>query len=435
MTRELTAPRAAITRPRRPLIARNAVFARAWAAQLLSQSATRMYQMGALWWLLGQVATGDRGLASGLFLVCAALPPVAFAPLVARTIAAHPSRTVLGVAVLGGAVLMAVLAAYGVLVDVPTLAVYPAMFGLAACQALFDPCLTKAIPELVEDDDIEDATAFEQSSYSLVGMAGALFGAVLVDWIGLTGVVLVSAAAYMGAAVFVATVRPRPQPVEGDDGMEAGILGAWRLLAGLPFVRLALICFAAANFFITATFVILPLYTKNVLHAPALTLGLLEGSLWLGLLIGVFTGKHLRGRPAFIGSGCVALFGMAVAVPALTAQRGVVLVALAVAGWAVGATNVVFVAAFQRAVPTAAKAAFFSAMLALLGAGFPVAAFFFGLAGDLVPTQALFLVQTAGLLPIAAVLALRGRSAPHPVTGRPGFHEQCSDTATQKETR
>lgn len=80
MARELTAPRVAIDRRRKTLIARNGAFARAWAAQLLSQSATRMYQMGALWWLLGQVATGDRGLASGLFLVCAALPPVVFAP-------------------------------------------------------------------------------------------------------------------------------------------------------------------------------------------------------------------------------------------------------------------------------------------------------------------------------------------------------------------
>ncbi|WP_371656318.1 MULTISPECIES: MFS transporter [unclassified Streptomyces] len=435
MARELTAPRVAIDRRRKTLIARNGAFARAWAAQLLSQSATRMYQMGALWWLLGQVATGDRGLASGLFLVCAALPPVVFAPLVARAMATHPSRSVLGAAVLGGTALMTVLAACGLLVDIPTLAVYPAMFALASCQALFDPCLTKAIPELVEDEDIEDATAFEQSSYSLVGMAGALFGAVLVDWIGLTGVVLVSACAYAAAAAFVATVRPRPQETGSGDSVESGILRTWRRLAGLPFVRLALICFAAANFFITATFVVLPLYTKNVLHAPALTLGLLEGALWLGLLVGVFTGKYLPGHPRLIGSGCVALFGTAVLVPALTAERGAVLAALAVAGWAVGATNVVFVAAFQRAVPAEAKAAFFAAMLALLGAGFPVAAFFFGLAGDLVPPQALFLIQAAGLLPIAAVLALRGRSASHPVPGHSHLHEQDPSTQNQKESR
>ncbi|WP_329403640.1 MFS transporter [Streptomyces melanogenes] len=428
MARELTAPRVAIHRRRKTLIARNGAFARVWAAQLLSQSATRMYQMGALWWLLGQVTTGDRGLASGLFLVCAALPPVVLAPLVARAIAAHPSRTVLGAAVLGGAVLMAVLAGCGVLFGTPTLAVYPAMFALASCQALFDPCLTKAVPELVEDGDIEDATAFEQSSYSLVGMAGALFGAVLVDRIGLTGVVLVSACAYAAAAVFVATVRPRPQET-GPGGTGSGILRTWRLLADLPFVRLALICFATANFFITATFVVLPLYTKDVLHAPALTLGLLEGALWLGLLVGVFTGKHLPGHPRFIGSGCVALFGAAVLVPALTSERPAVPAALAVAGWAVGATNVVFVAAFQRAVPAEAKAAFFAAMLALLGAGFPVAALLFGLAGDLVPPQALFLVQAAGLLPVAAVLALRGRSATHPVPG-PGPSLQ-----NQKESR
>ncbi|MFP3986449.1 MFS transporter [Streptomyces sp. E11-3] len=410
MTCELTAASLEDTdRKRAPLIIRNGGFARVWVAQLLSQSATRMYQMGALWWLLGQVAAGDRGLASGLFLMSAALPPVVFAPLIARAISRHRSRRVLGSAVLGGVILTVALAGFAAPAGMPALAVYPVMFGLAACQALFDPCLTKAIPELVQDGDIEDATAFEQSSFSLVGMAGALFGAILVERIGLTGLVMVSALAYLGAAAFLSTVHFQPHGGEVQEGSGSGIGRAWQLLAGLPFIKLALVCFTAANFFITATFVVLPLYTKNVLHAPALALGLLEGALWLGMLIGVFTGKRLPGHPGLIGGGCVALFGAVTIVPGVVPDQTALLVCLAVAGWAVGAVNVVFVAAFQRSVPTAAKPVFFSAMLALLGAGFPVAAFAFGLAGDLLSPQSLFLVQSAGLLPIAAALALRSR--------------------------
>lgn len=375
-----------------------------------------MYQMAAVWWVLGRVASDARGIASGLFLACAALPPVLCAPLIARTIARHRSRHVLRSAVLVGAALAAAIAAYTALSDIPTVAVYPVMLGLAACQALFDPCLAKAVPELVDDVDIEDATAFEQSTFSLVGMAGALLGAMLVEQVGLVGVTAAGALAYIGAATLLARARFRPVAAEGDGDVRGGLTRAWRLLAGLPFIRLALVCFAVANFFITATFLILPLYTKNVLDHPALTLGLLEGALWLGMLLGVFTGKRLPGHPGRIGAGCMALFGAALVVPGIVADRDLFLGCLFAAGWAVGVTNVVFVALFQRSVPPAAKPVFFAAMLALLGVSFPLASLAFGLVGDIVSAQVLCLVQAAGLLPVAAVLLLRHRSATSPTT-------------------
>ncbi|KNB50903.1 hypothetical protein AC230_20755 [Streptomyces caatingaensis] len=393
------------------MLIRNHDFARVWGAQLLSQSATRMYQMAVMWWLLGEVTADGRGLASGLLLACAALPPVLCAPWIARAIARHPSRGVLRSSVSAAAVLAAAIAAYAAPADLPLLAVYPVMLGLAACQALFDPCLSKAVPELVDDADIEDATAFEQSTFSMVGMAGALLGAALVEQVGLAGVAAAGALAYLGAALLVTRARFTPLPAADDEGTQGGLARTWRMLAGLPFIRLALICFAAANFFINATFLVLPLYTKNVLDAPALTLGVLEGSLWLGMLLGIFTGGRLPGHPGHIGAACIALFGASLILPGLVADRELFVACLIVAGWAVGATNVVFVALFQRSVPAAARPAFFAAMLALLGASFPLAALAFGLIGDVVSPQVLCLTQAVGLLPVAALLFARARSA------------------------
>ncbi|GAA0392754.1 hypothetical protein GCM10010357_11900 [Streptomyces luteireticuli] len=403
--------RAEVPDRRRPLLIRNHHFARVWGAQLLSQSATRMYQMAVMWWLLGQVTAGERGLASGALLACAALPPVLCAPLIARAIARHPSRGVLRASVSAAAVLAAAIAAYAASADVQMLAVYPVMLGLAACQALFDPCLSKSVPELVDDADIEDATAFEQSTFSLVGMAGALLGAALVELVGLAGVAAAGALAYLGAALLVTRARFTPLPGAEDEEAQGGLSRTWRMLADLPFIRLALICFAAANFFINATFLVLPLYTKNVLDGPALTLGLLEGSLWLGMLLGIFTGGRLPGHPGHIGAACIALFGAALVLPGLVADRELFVVCLVVAGWAVGATNVVFVALFQRSVPAAARPAFFAAMLALLGASFPLAALVFGLIGDVVSARTLCLTQAVGLLPVAALLFARARSS------------------------
>ncbi|MFE2103955.1 hypothetical protein [Streptomyces sp. NPDC059468] len=127
---------------RLPLVLRNASFGRVWGGQLLTQAASRMFQVGAVWWLVGYAGGGHRGLDSGLFLMVSALPAVALAPVVARIVARHAHRTVLaGTAAAAGAVatVAAVLAQSGPL---PTAAVYAVGLALAACQALFDPCLT-----------------------------------------------------------------------------------------------------------------------------------------------------------------------------------------------------------------------------------------------------------------------------------------------------
>ncbi|MEV8021853.1 hypothetical protein AB0O76_37140 [Streptomyces sp. NPDC086554] len=165
----------------------------------------------------------------------------------------------------------------------------------------------------------------------------------------------------------------------------------------------------------SVTFLILPLYTKAVLEATGATLGLLEGALWLGMLLGAFSDKRLPGHPGRVGAGCLPLFGAALAVPGLVSHQGIVLGCLALAGWAVGVTNVVFVTLFQRTVPTTAKPAFFTALLALLGTSFPLAALVFGVLGDLVSPSTLCLVQTAGLLPIALALLVRATGT-HEIT-------------------
>ncbi|MEU7428986.1 MFS transporter, partial [Streptomyces sp. NPDC040750] len=90
---------------RLPLVLRNPSFGRVWAGQLLTQAASRMFQVGVVWWLVGFAGGAHRGLASGLFLAVSTLPAVALAPVVARVVARYAHRTVLaGAAAVAGAV-------------------------------------------------------------------------------------------------------------------------------------------------------------------------------------------------------------------------------------------------------------------------------------------------------------------------------------------
>lgn len=361
-----------------------------WLGQVLTQAAVRMFQVGVSWWIVAHAVPDAPGLASGLFMALCTLPAVALAPVVASAVARYAHRSVLrGAAGLAGAAACA-LALWAQGGGLPVAAVYAAALALATCQAFFDPCLTTSVPELVDDGDIETATGFELSTQSLAGLGGALLGALTVDRAGVAGLAVGCTAAYLGAALLVSSARFRTVPSTAPVADATDVVAAeaaeaaprrrplLRILGELPYVRRILICFTAANLFTTAVFVVIPLYTRSVLHGGGGTVALLEAALGTGALVGAFTGARVPGRPTVAGAWCLGLMALALALPGLLTQRLAVAGCLAVAGWCAGAVSVRFVALFQRLVPTADKPGFFAVMQAVLGASLPVASLVFG---------------------------------------------------------
>lgn len=440
-------------RGRGPIVLRNPAFCAVWIAQVLTQASARMFQVGIVWWLVQYAAESEPGLASGAFLAVSTLPAVALAPVVAAVIARNPYRSVLAAAAAGAGLVAACTAAWAFTTPLPTGIAYGAALLLAGCQALFDPCLTTSVPELVDDADIEAATGFEMATQSLAGLAGGLLGPLVVDAWGLPGVVAGCAGAYLLAAGLIGVTRfpgaaPRGPGAEGKRGgrpaaqpAEEPARGSGRstarrrtlrqILAELPFIRRVLLSFAAANVFTTAVFVVMPLYTASVLRADGSTLALLEASLGIGTLAGAFTGSRLPGRPTTVGAVCLGLMAVSFALPGMLADRTVYAAAMVVAGWCVGAVGVRFVALFQRLVPPADKPGFFAVMQSLLGATFPLASLLFGVLGDQISPQTLCLVQAMGLVPVALALWRTGalESAADGRTDSPGFGATATVTA------
>ncbi|MGP3690190.1 MFS transporter [Streptomyces sp. IBSNAI002] len=399
---------------RTPLVLRNRAFGAVWLGQVLTQAAVRMFQVGVSWWIVAYAVHDARGLASGVFMAACTLPAVVLAPVVAGAVARFAHRSVLRTSATAAGGASAALAVWAYGGGPPLATVYAAGLALATCQAFFDPCLTTSVPELVDDADIETATGFELSTQSLAGLGGALLGALTVDRAGVAGLAAGCAAAYLAAALLVASARFRTastNPTTPTTGCAPAAAGPQRrtlrrILGELPYVRRILVCFAAANLFTAAVFVVIPLYTRSVLQGGGGTVALLEASLGTGALVGAFTGTRVPGRPTVAGACCLGLMALALAVPGLIADRPVVAGCLAVAGWCAGAVSVRFVALFQRLVPTADKPGFFAVMQAVLGASLPVASLVFGTAGDFLSPRTLCLVQGIGLVPAACALAL-----------------------------
>ncbi|WPF66855.1 MULTISPECIES: MFS transporter [unclassified Corynebacterium] len=382
-----------------PVILRNRSFAAAWAGQFLTQASARVFQVGMVWWLVGIVGGDSPGRQSGLVLMSATIPAVALVPVVSRLISRCDHRLLLALTAATAGALAAVGAALSATWALPLGIICALALLMACCQAVFDPCLTTSIPELVADEDIESATGFQLATQSIAGLTGGFLGPLVVEAIGTTGLLGACASAYLLAAVLIIAHRFPHQPPAPATSTQPQ--GSRHVLRKLPSVRHMLLCFTAANFFSTAVFVLMPLFVRSTLQSGGATVSALEAALGAGTIAGAALGPRLPLRLRTVGGAGLAATSLGLAAPGLVPHPWVAALGLVVAGVCIGAIGVRFVSYFQRRVPPQDKPAFFAIMQALISATLPVSSLVFGALGDVVPVRLLLLVQGAGLLPVA----------------------------------
>ncbi|MDD5628276.1 MAG: MFS transporter [Elusimicrobia bacterium] len=386
---------------RLPLLLRNRNIGLIWFGQALSQGGTRMYQIALAWWI---VSAGGGGKEVGLFMVAGAVPALLFVKPIGRVVDSRPSRSVLVACDLAAFVVTAAAAVLFRLDRLGFAGACAAGFLLASAQALFDPALSKAVAVAAAPEDLEGAVAFQSSTQSLASFAGAMAGALLIDRIGIFGVIVLNALSYLVSAGANALLALPAAPAA--PGPEAAAASVWSALAPTPWIKKVLLGFGCVNFFLTPILVVLPLYVKLSLGGSATLLGILEAAIWLGILAGTFGSSRVpsgSGTPGALrlGAACMLGLGAALLLPGLFARPWLLGICLFAAGAAVGVNNVKFVTLFQERVRPELKGRFFALMQALLSFTFPAAFFLFGLLAELLAPPRVCLIQAAGVLALS----------------------------------
>lgn len=391
-----------------PVVLRNRDFGLLWVSQVMSQAGTRMYQIAIMWWILQAYKTNE-GTIIGVFLVVAALPAIFFAKRIGHIIDKTRSKTVLVSADLAAAFMILAVAAFLYYDSLSLTGLYASSFILAMCEAFINPTLNKAVPELVEADDVEKAISFETATQSVANFSGAVLGAVLIGYIGILGVILLNAASYALSALCSVLVQYRYLAKPGDADAETP-LAKPKLKAFLksqPLIKAILVVFGLTNFFANPIAIVLPIYVKTLLNGSAQTLGALEAALWVGLIAGAFIANKIKlstEHILFVGFTSLVIFGLFLIIPGLIVDQNTFMICLFISGTAIGINNVKFITYFQEQVPAHIKGRFFSAMQAILSFSFPIAYFSFGALLDFVPATQACLIQGTGLCLLAFIL-------------------------------
>lgn len=387
-----------------------------WLGQMLGQAGLRMFQIAALWWIVVS-PVADSGKQLAIFMVISALPSLVFVKLIGKTIDTQRTRRIL---LVSDAAAWAALLICAFLLNNSILCFPGAVFMgflVALAEAFLDPCFNKAVKEVVEPEDVENAVAFQSSTQSIANFTGAVAGAMLIDFLGIAKIFLLSSSAYLLAGIINYFVRFKRTSVQGESETATDLSG-WKILESLPLIKRVLIGFGFVNFFVTPTLVVLPLYTNKTLKATASVLGQLEASLWIGLIAGTFLSNRFKiGRENFaggairLGAVCIFITGISLIVPGIIADKFVYMAALFLTGGSIGVNNVKFITLFQETVDPAVKGRFFALMQAMIGFTFPVAYFIFGFLADYASPPNLCLIQGLGSLVLAGYFMRLARSS------------------------
>ncbi|HLX58444.1 MAG TPA: MFS transporter [Ktedonobacteraceae bacterium] len=401
-----------------PLRVRN--FQLLFAGQTISTLGDTFYAVALPWLVL---TTGGNPQELGIILTGYGLPRLGTILLGGVLTDKIRPRRVMLIADAVRAVLVALLAALGIVGHPTFWQLLAVAIPLGAFEGLFIPASFTMIPDILDDADLQAGNGLNFSSAQLAtlvgsGIAGAVVSAVS-SGIALAidaGTFIVSAVSLAamrskkGAIAVTANAAPTKEQAETTDARRSEnesepVLGFWQTIRSSALVQVAFVIVVVANLtFGGMVEVALPALARGPLNAGAAGLGFLLSSFGAGALIGsIATGLLSK----LTHRGAIALLVAVVQASAIALvpyAGGLIggLVCMLIMGFANSITNVLFITLIQQTLPHAQLGRLMSVIMFASLVSYPISVL---LAGILVtrtgpaimfPISAAFL--TAGAL-------------------------------------
>ena len=262
-------------------------FRRYFFGQAVSVVGTWMQSVAAAWLVLQ--LSHDSAFALALFGACSYGPVLLFGLYAGTLVDRFAHRDVL---LLTQLVSLAGAVVYAVLTATHTITL-PVVMGLAAAlgvnQALYFPARQATVLEMVGRGELASAVALNSIAFNLARIVGPALGGLVIAAFGVAACFWLNGISYLGVIAALLTIRRRPLTA-GPPQTAIELIGeALRYVVRTPSLAgLFLLLFIAGTF--GANFnLVLPLFTRVVLHANADTLGYLFAAQGLGSLIGALT--------------------------------------------------------------------------------------------------------------------------------------------------
>ena len=262
-------------------------FRRYYAGQAVSVVGTWMQSVAAAWLVLQ--LSHNSALALALFGTFSYGPVLVFGLYAGTVVDRFAHRDVLlltQVVSLAGALVYAVLTASHT-ITLPIVIALAAVLGVN--QALYFPARQATVLEMVGRGELASAVALNSIAFNLARVIGPALGGIVIATLGVAACFSLNAISYLGVMIALLTIRRRPLTA-GPPQTAIQLIGeALRYVARTPTLAGLFLLLLIAGTFGANFNLVLPLFTRVVLHANADTLGYLFAAQGLGALIGAVT--------------------------------------------------------------------------------------------------------------------------------------------------
>ena len=392
-----------------PRVLFNRDFVLLWQGQLVSQLGNQAFFLAMMYWIME--ATGSASL-MGMLMMVSLLPGVILGPF-GGALADRHSR--LGIIVAADLIRGATVLAFALLMfarpDANTTIVV-ALFSVALIgglvNAVFQPAITAAIPDLVPADKVAAGNSLNQFSVQASVLVGQAVGGVLYRLLGAPFLFLFDGISYLVSALSESFIRI-PQKRTEEKLPLGQTLAAYRrdTLEGVRYVwrrsgmRSFLLVAAGVNFLAMPVLVLLPFYVTERLAKGAEWYGFLLASLGAGSVLGYLCAGALRisaARRPLVVVGALLTTGVAIGVLGTVRAPIIGLALFLVVGICTGMINIFVITLFQITTPGEMRGRVMALVIALSGAATPLGMALGGLLGDLTDKNIPFLYILCGTL-------------------------------------
>ena len=329
----------------------NPTFRRIWLASLISNLGTLIQGVAVGWAMTLMTPSADMvalvQTALGMPVMLVAMLAGAFADVHDRRVVALISLAI----ALIGATALAVLAGLALLTPSLLLVL---CFAVGCGTALMGPAWQTSVSEQVPPAAVPAAVALNGMSYNIARSVGPAIGGVVVATLGTFAAFTLNALAYLPlmVALFLWN-RVTPRSHLPPEQMTRAVLSGVRYILHSPSMQVVLLRSMVFGVIGGVVLALMPLVASDLLRSGASTYGLMFSAFGIGAVISALNVTKVRKRMSSEGAQrlCAVLFGVAIALVAVSRSAFLTALALLVAGAAWNMAWTLFNIGVQLSVP------------------------------------------------------------------------------------
>jgi len=378
-----------------------------WVSQTVARFGGAFSNFALVWWVTKTFGSATA-LATGTLL--SMLPGIIFGPFIGAIVDRHNRKVFIVASNLifaTSALILYLLSHYGLL---QLWHLYITMFVNSLAGQFHFMAISAVTPLMVPEAELQRVSGFNQLREGAVSIVAPPFGALLLEFIHLDGILLlemclgVAAALMMLTVVVPALVAP---PLESRLSMWQDTKAGISYVASWPGLMAILAVAMLLNLFLTPAFTLLPLLVKDHFNGGAIQLAWFEMAVGIGMIVGSVLLGVWGGFKRRMTTMACGLVGMSLAVSVLAWVSGSGL------WWAIGAmaligltqplTNGPLFAILQSTVPVELQGRIMGLMGSMSGLVAPLGLALAGPASDYFGLQIWFRVAVVimwGLVPL-----------------------------------